>query len=161
MPNVVSNTTPLISLSKISMLHLLEELYKIIIIPSAVFDEYQNGKDKDFFVDISRIDWIKIVEIKSRKASEYLLDLDRGEAEAIILAEEINSDLLLMDEISGRQYARLKNLKMTGTIGVLLKAWEKKLIPAVTPLALELRAKGIWLSDKLISHISEIEKEKP
>jgi predicted nucleic acid-binding protein len=158
MLKVVSNTTPLIALSKISKLHLLRDLYNIIIIPTAVYEEYQNGKDKDFYVDISRIDWIKIIAIESQKASEYILDLDRGEAEAIVLAEEMNADLLLMDEISGRQYARLKSLKITGTIGVLLKAREKKLIPAVIPLAMELRSKGIWLNDKIINHIKEIEQ---
>ena len=48
MPKVVSNTTPLISLLKISRLDILRELYKEITIPFAVYQEIEAGKRKDY-----------------------------------------------------------------------------------------------------------------
>ncbi len=59
MRRVVSNTTPLIALSKISMLELLKDMYGEIMIPPGVFDEYENGRDKAFYVDIAGLHWIK------------------------------------------------------------------------------------------------------
>ena len=45
MPKVVSNTTPLISLLKLNRLEILKALYNDIIIPTAVFQEIENGKN--------------------------------------------------------------------------------------------------------------------
>ena len=62
------------------------------------------------------------------KPDAELADLDLGEREAIQLAEEQHADLLLIDERKGRQRARQRGLKTTGTLGVLLSAGELGLI---------------------------------
>lgn len=80
MPKVVSNTTPIISLLKLNRLDLLKQLYKRIYIPVAVYIEIEVGKTKGFYKDLSKIDWIKIVEIQDKQAVKYFLDLDSGEA---------------------------------------------------------------------------------
>lgn len=125
MPEIVSNTTPLISLLKIDKINLLKELFGTVSIPKAVFKELEQGKEKPFYQDINKTDWIKIVEIKNKQIKSFLFDLDEGEAEAIVLAQEINAGLLLLDEKLGRLYAEKLNIKITGTIGILLKAKEK------------------------------------
>lgn len=63
MPEVVSNTTPLISLSKIAKLELLKSLYGKITIPRGVFEEYREGRKKEDYIDISKLDWIKVARI--------------------------------------------------------------------------------------------------
>ena len=80
MPKVVSNTTPIISLLKIDKLHVLKELYGVIYLPLEVFNEIEAGKNKDFYVDLSKFEWIKIQKIKNKKSLSYFLDLDKGEA---------------------------------------------------------------------------------
>jgi len=42
--NVISNTTPFISLASIGKLNLLKEIYKKIIIPEAVIEEIEQGE---------------------------------------------------------------------------------------------------------------------
>lgn len=158
MPEVISNTTPLIALSKISKLELLKTLYGEITIAEAVLEEYQRGKSKAFYQNISAFDWIKTAEVKNKKALEFILELDRGEAESIVVAEEMNAELLIIDELRGREFARLRGLKITGTIGVLLKAKQEYLIESVLPFAYELREKGIWINDMLINYVKEIEQ---
>lgn len=78
------------------------------------------------------------------------MDLDKGEAEAIVLANEIDADLIILDETLGRFHANHIGLKITGTIGILLKAKENKIIDKIKPILEELAQKGIWLSKKLI-----------
>ena len=61
MLRVVSNTTPIISLLKLDRLELLQKLYNQINIPKAVFDEIEAGKNKAYYKDLSKIEWIKIL----------------------------------------------------------------------------------------------------
>ncbi len=153
MLKVVSNTTPIISLLKLSQIDILKKLYGKISIPKAVYKEIECGKNKGYYQDLSKIDWIKIQEIQDKKALKYFLDLDAGEAEAIVLATEIGADLIIIDEKLGRFHAKHTDLSITGTMGVLLKAKSKGLITQIKPLILELIDKDVWLSKKLIETI--------
>lgn len=86
MPKIVSNTTPLISLLKIGKLSILKDLYDRIIVSQEVYNEIEKGKQKEYYTDLSKIDWIEIRPIRDKKSLSYFLDLDKGEAETIILA---------------------------------------------------------------------------
>jgi len=160
MPKVVSNTTPIISLLKIDKLHVLKELYGVIYLPLEIFNEIEAGKNKDFYVDLSKFEWIKIQKIKNKKSLSYFLDLDKGEAEAIVLATEIGADLIILDETLGRFHAKHAGLKVTGTLGILLKAKQLGFVSELKSLLLELRIKGIWLSDRLIEEMLKLANEK-
>lgn len=144
---------PLISLLKINRLTLLQDLYTEIYIPKEVYTELKKGKVKEYFKDLSEIDWIKIREINDKNSLSYFLDLDKGEAETIILANEINADLVIIDETLGRFHAKNLDLKVTGTLGILLKAKNTGHIKKIKPLLNELKNKGIWLSEKLINEV--------
>jgi len=160
MRKIISNTTPILSLLKINKLILLEKLYERIIIPTAVYNEIEKGKEKPYYLDLKLIDWIEIRDIKNLDSKDYFLDLDEGEAEVIILAREQNTDLVIMDEIMGRRIAKQFNLTVTGTIGVLLKAKEKGFVSSIKELLTELQEKGTWLNSKLISKALELANEE-
>jgi predicted nucleic acid-binding protein len=160
MLKVVSNTTPIISLLKIGKLHIFKDLYGEIFIPQEVFNEIEAGKNKEFYTDLSKINWIKIEKIANVKSLSYFLDLDKGEAEAIVLATEIGADLIILDESLGRFHAKHHGLNVTGTIGLLLKAKQLKFITELKPLLFELRSKNVWLSDSFIENALNFANEK-
>jgi|688.fasta_scaffold113835_6 predicted nucleic acid-binding protein len=159
MPKVVSNTTPIISLMKIGKLEILKDLYEEIYIPQEVYNEIEAGKHKNYYLNLLEFKWIKIEQIQDRKSIAYFLDLDKGEAEAIILATETEADLILIDESLGRYHAKHAGLNVTGTIGILIKAKKQALISELKPLIFELREKGVWLSDSFIERILELSNE--
>ena len=156
---VVSNTTPILSLLKIGRLNLLKELYGCISVPFAVYQEIESGKDKDYYVDISKTGWIKIEKIHSKDSKLYFFDLDEGEAEVLILAYEQQADLVILDEIVERRYALQMNLNLTGTLGILLKAKNLGHIDKIKPLLYELTNKNSWMNPKLIAKVIEMAGE--
>ena len=158
---IVSNSTPLIALSKIGMLELLREYFGEVCIPKEVYDEVvTRGKNLFGAVEVKNAEWIKVEEVRNKIAVESLRDyIDSGEAEAIILAKERNAKLLLIDDSEGRQIAERLGLKITGTIGILLlAARDKKLVFKET--IDDLVACGFRLSkeeyDKLLMRSEEI-----
>lgn len=159
MRKVISNTTPIISLLKIGKLDLLKDLYGSLIIPMAVFLEIEMGRDKRYYQDLSRLEWVKILNINNRKPLNYIKHLDLGEAEVIVLTREINSDLIIMDELLGRKQANSFGLNLTGTIGVLLKSKQLGLINSVGDNLRELVSKGTWINPKLMSKAIQLANE--
>ena len=126
---VVSDTTPLISLLKINQLDLLEKLFGEVLIPEAVFNELtvderfqleaQLIRQKEF-IAVKPVNNLESVSILKRATG-----LDQGESEAIVLTDELKADLLLMDEAKGRNVSAQMGLRIMGTIGILIAAYEE------------------------------------
>lgn len=132
---VVSDTTPLISLLKINRLNLLEKLYGSVLIPKAVFSELTSNEIYDAEADmISRSNFIECREVSNSQALKILqavTTLDLGESEAIILAQELNADVLLMDESKERKLARQLNIPLSGALGVLIDSFDAGLLTKI------------------------------
>jgi len=148
---IVSNTTPIITLLRISKLDLLKEVCGEIIIPYGVYEEIEIGKEKYYYSDLKKYKWIEIIKLE--KTNELNLDLDKGELETILLAKEINADLIIMDEKLGRRYAKYYGLNVIGTIGIIMKAREKGIIEDIETVLSDIKKSGIWINDKLIADI--------
>lgn len=126
---VVSDTTPLISLLKINRIDLLEKLFGDVLIPQAVFDELT--VDERFRLEADQIRQKKFIVVKpvnnpeSASILKRATGLDQGESEAIVLTDELKADLLLMDEAKGRNVSAQMGLRIMGTIGILMAAYEE------------------------------------
>lgn len=152
---VVSDASPIISLSDAGHLHLLGDLYGKVHIPEAVFREVI-GPSRRFPDGAATrgVPWIASLAIRDLALVKELDGpLDRGEAEAIALAVECGADLLLMDERRGRETAKRLGLNVTGVLGALVEAKSKGLLPAIRPVLEDLLTKaGFRLSRELYKH---------
>jgi len=155
MSKVVANSTPLINLAKIGRFELLQALFGQIIIPPSVWDELVvRGADKVGSKEVGRANWIEV-----RRPSESALlrllsaSLDRGEAEAIALAEQLGADLVLLDEFQGRQVATQLGLKVRGTLGLLAEGFRRTLIKDIKSELDNLVSKGTWIAPELVDQI--------
>lgn len=132
---VVSNSSALINLARIGKLTLLRELFGVLIVPDAVWQEVVvEGAGQPGADEIGSADWIQRQAVVNMQLVQALQqDLDAGEAEAIALSLEIGAELLLMDENLGRETARHFGLRCIGLIGALVMAKRRGLITAVKP----------------------------
>lgn len=128
---IVADSSPLISLSIISKLDLLEKIFDDYFIPEEVYKEVTIG-EKPFASILAKQLKSHVKKITNTTAMQILtMDIDIGEAAAIILALENHIDMILIDDARARKVAMHNNLKPIGTLGVLIKAKQKKLINEV------------------------------
>ncbi len=148
---VVSDATPLIALAKIGQLTLLQELFGVIIIPQAVYEEVvTHGSNRPGAVEVRQAAWIHTQAPTDQTKVDYLrADLDPGEAETLVLAEELAAAWVLLDESKARLAAQFLGLKFMGTIGLLLLAKRMGQITAIRPFLDELKAKKFHLSGRV------------
>lgn len=162
MLKVIANSTPLIALEKIGKLNILKELYGKIYIPYGVYEEVIiGGKEKINNNFIQNNDFIIIKEIKNEEARKlFLTSLHKGEVEVMILAREMEADICIIDDFLARKYAKYLNIRITGTMGVLLKAKESGIIKEIKPLLDNLIEEHIYIDKKLYKDVLQIAKEQ-
>jgi predicted nucleic acid-binding protein len=153
---VVSNSSPLINLSRIGILDLLTQLYGELTIPEAVWLEVViHGAGLPGADEVKNAAWIKKKAVSNIQLVAALQqELDAGEAEAVALALEAGADALLMDERLGRETARHLGVRCIGLIGVLVEAKQKGIIAAVKYHLDALRdIAGFRISDDLYARV--------
>lgn len=152
---VVSNAGPLITLAKIKRFSLLKELFGCIVVPQAVFDEVvHHGAGEPGAQETNDADWIETRPAKDDFAVSVLReDVGAGESEAIVLAQELGADLLLLDDALARRKAERVGLTVIGTLGVLLLAKHGGLLAAVDPVLDELRQTDFRASARVYQEV--------
>jgi len=129
---VVAGSSPLIYLSRIGHLYVLEALFGDVIVPRLVWDEaVQRRPSAPGADEIRRAQYLRIVDNPLHSAD---LGLDPGETAAILIAASLHAELLLIDERVGRKVAQERGLTVRGTIGVLVQAKESGVFSPLKPV---------------------------
>ncbi len=160
MRRVVVNSTPLIALCKTGHLSLLRDLYEEITIPEAVFREVTVKNDVVKAELLKNAAWVHVRPVSSERDKRmYKARLHDGEVEVMILAQELQADLVILDDLAARKTAEYLGLPITGTIGVLLRAKEKGFISLLMPLISEMERNGIYYGQSLKEWIKKLSGE--
>lgn len=149
---IVINTSPIIALvaglGDLSILQIYEEVW----VPFEVCEELSAGHAGRFaLAEFEAADWLRKCAQPVTIAPVLLNTLDVGEASVIQLALDHGVQTVVIDEIAGRRIARLNNLTVTGSIGVLLRARREGHSFKMRRVIGRMQAHGIWLSERVIS----------
>jgi uncharacterized protein len=152
--SVVSDTTAITTLLKAEQGRLLQDMYGRVSVPQAVWDEL-----KAFHRQIPGF-----VELRPVGDSMHRLPgtelLGRGEAEALLLAKELNAQLLLTDDRKARLAARRLQIPCIGLVGMVVHAKQVGRIPSVRDLLQVIETKGgLYLSDTVITEALRLARE--
>jgi predicted nucleic acid-binding protein len=144
---VVSNSSPLIALSRIGRLELLGSFYQRILIPAEVHHEVTvAGHGLPGAEEVRNTGWIEVAQQNS--PTDSLLEqacrgLGAGERGAVLLAKSLPADLVLLDEWKARRIARQAGLAMTGCLGVLEAGARRGLVSDLRQAYIDLLKHGI------------------
>jgi hypothetical protein len=146
---VISNATPVISLSSVNQIGLLKSLFGKVIISEEVKSELlaKNRYGSRF----PSLAWVEVLGIRNREFFEALaIELGTGEASVIALGKEVGSDFVIIDEKQGYNTAKYFGLSTIRTLSILEAAKKAGLIALLKPVVFEMVSKGGWYKRELI-----------
>jgi predicted nucleic acid-binding protein len=147
---VVSNASPLIALARIDHFDLVPKLYERVIISTEVYNEVViAGAGLPGAIQVAGAEWIQVTPVRDSAAVQSALEktgLGAGELSAIILAQEVQADLLLMDEWRARRYATAEGLAVQGCVGILETLYRRSVLTDLRTAYIRLLAQKIRLN---------------
>ena len=147
MLEVITDTSPIQYLYQINQLNLLPILYKQVKMPQAVADELAQGRNQGIELPApDSLSWIALCSVPSPILVPKIPNLGTGEREVLSLATTIPDSLVILDDALARIYAQQLNIRMTGTLGVLLKAKQAGYVSALAPILDELNTLSFRLA---------------
>ena len=150
---VVSNSSPLIAFADIDQLNLLPAIFDSLLIPPAVAAEIAPS-----IPDLP--EWLHVQRLKQAIPGLVLRrSLGTGEREALALAIEARAERILLDDLPARVIARTLKLLVIGTVGVLLVAKRRSLIPRVRPSLDALVSTSFFISPDLYDEVLRLAGE--
>lgn len=150
---VVADAGPLIAFGRLRRIEVLARVFERIVVPRAVFEESQvhPGLPDVRAIVSAHAAGLFVVEDSPPDLTRLPPDVELGEGEAVAIAFAAERGYgVLIDEKLGRSVAEALNLKVIGTVGVLLIARRRNLITAVKPFLEDLGTSGHRLSEELI-----------
>lgn len=148
MHEVICNTSPLQYLYQIDLLHVLPARFRRVLVPDAVQAELTAGARRNVVLpDLEHLDW---VTIKATHVSTQIPvgRLGIGERAVLSLGTKMPQAVLLLDDKRARRYASIKGMNFTGTLGMVLVAKQRRIIPSVTTTLDRLVRCGFRLSEQ-------------
>lgn len=149
---IVSDSTTLIVLFDLDRTDLLSNLFSSIIIPASVYKEIST---KNVLVMPS---FMSIVDVQNSELLESLkMILDDGESEAIALAVETKSKLII-DEKKGRKIAINQGLEIIGLIGIVYLNVKREFLVKQQAIKLleDIQEHGYRINQRIIDDMLEM-----
>ena len=121
---VISNSSPVIGLASLGLVHLLWELFDQVIVTEAVYTEVvrqgRNRLGKEELETAVERGYIKLYKVKEEQlVNRFIGKLHRGELEVMAAAKELNAQFILIDDKAARVLAEAMLLEPTGLVGLL------------------------------------------
>lgn len=134
MPEVIVDTSPIQYLYQIAQLDLLATLYGRVKMPPAVANELAEGRAQGVSLpDLTALSWITLCPVPASWLIPDIPNLGAGEREALSLAMMCPDALVILDDGLARGYAQRLQIRVTGTLGVLLKGKQLGYLNAIAP----------------------------
>jgi predicted nucleic acid-binding protein len=151
----VIDTSPLVFLGSLGRLELLRQEEREVYIPRAVAEEVAEKPDPATqAVQVACTTWLHLQDVVDRVAVNFVQAvLHKGEAEAIVLATELQAEWLVIDDQEARRFASRCGLKTIGTLGVLLAAKQNRQIVSLRSEIERLLALGFRAKPQLVAAV--------
>lgn len=151
---VIADAGPLIALSRIGKLDLLEQIFQQVTITNTVRDEVLDNdhcKGKAAVLEAISAGWINVQNIDMTGWKTINTGVDAGEASAIYLARQaLDNTLLIIDDQAGRAEAKYQKITIIGTAAVIGMAKMQGYILSAKNILYALRDEEYYIGDVII-----------
>jgi predicted nucleic acid-binding protein len=138
---VITDSSCFIILDKINALHILDNLFSVVITTPEIAAEYGQPLPE----------WVHIEAPKNIARKLQLNKLiDPGEASALALAYEIDCDYLILDDLEARKLAEKLGLQIKGTVGIIVLAKQQGIVQLIKPYLEKIQLTNFRLSNKVV-----------
>jgi predicted nucleic acid-binding protein len=148
------NASPLIFLTRVGLLDVLNEPGIPVMVPDDVLSELGRLSPNDpAALAVGQTTWLLVVPTPPIPASVQAWNLDAGESAVLAVALGQPDSQAILDDLAARRCARALNVPLQGTLGLILVAKELGMISAVRPVLDTLRQTGMYVSNGLARHV--------
>ena len=163
--NRVINASPIILLGKADLLKTISPLAKKWIIPDGVLNEIRAKRSiEPYLTDLASNSEVARETVSNIHPSIAAWDLGRGESQVLTLALEKPRTGVVPDDLQARKCAKLFDIPLIGTLGLVVLAKRKGLVPLAKPFIERLVAVGLYIDSAILARIligvGEADKKK-
>lgn len=146
----VIDASPLIFLSRSQHLDLLQSFAQTIWVPTPVADEILRRGNQDITAQaLEDTTWLVTQPTSNMSAAILQWGLGAGESATLALAQAHGLEAIL-DDLAGRKCAATLNIPVRGTLGIVLTAKQRGVIPKARPVIEDMMRTGLYLSRKVL-----------
>jgi predicted nucleic acid-binding protein len=157
----VLDASPLITLGKVSKITLLEKMGSDLVVPEGVVSEVDQGPADDPAKKWIRGEGSSLVRRLDHIPPLVLSwDLGRGETEVISWAYLNPGYEAILDDRAARNCAYSLEIRVRGTIGIILLAKKGGVLPLIKPLLFHLLESGARMSPDLFRAACKLADEE-
>lgn len=139
--DLIVDTSPVQYLHQLELLHILPNLANQVFFPSAVVEEIRVGHSLGFNLPkLEELDWMNVRQPASVQALPLITNLGPGETEVLMLGLEMVGAVVVLDDGPARDLAEILDLRLTGTLGLLLDAKKEGFVTEIRPLLEKLQS---------------------
>ncbi len=145
----MSPTAARSSTSRVHRFGLLRDLYGELLLPAQVHAEVVvQGKGLPGSAEVDAAPWCSVIQpaLDIDAVRPTYPQLGAGEVAAIMNALQLKAELLLCDDMAARRVAEALGQRLKGTLGILVEAKQRGLLPRVGEVVEELLRAGAWFN---------------
>jgi predicted nucleic acid-binding protein len=146
----IVNASPVIALARIGHLDLLSQLADEVLIPDAVVSEVLAGAPSDPARKVMESGWGGRTSPREMPAAVLEWSLGAGESAVLALALERPGCRAVLDDSEARSCARVLEVPLIGTLGVVLRAKRTGLISSASRVLESLQSIGFRLDPEIL-----------
>ncbi|TVR58601.1 MAG: DUF3368 domain-containing protein [Candidatus Competibacteraceae bacterium] len=150
--SAIVNSSPLIFLSKVGMLDFLRLAAKEVWVPEAVTQEIGRRGPIDVTARaLARTPWLQPIDVPAIPNVIQSWALGPGESAVLAYAYAYPGTVAVIDDGMGRRCAETLGIPLNGTLGLVMTAKIRGVIPAARPVVETLKQHGMYLSRSVIN----------
>ena len=150
----VINASPLITLCKSGQEDLLPRLFRELVVPVAVWEEIEAGGADDVAAQkLPSLTWLRRDASMASSPVVQSWDLGAGETAVLSFAHDDPEYVAVVDDAAARRCASGLNIRVIGTLGLIVLAKRRGIIQSVAPGLRALKEAGLWISDDFVARL--------